>query len=315
MKQHFQVNWINGMKVGSSHFIELENHFINRTQLLTKGSITPVSYGILPSDDKEKSIQRYTLHWNEEKIGFNRDLLALTPDGFLVQIPANSSFNIFKPADGASQYYLVLTVDPYIRMPYGEINEQEIPVRYPFALPDYKFQFLPVTDNVSNVLGNTILPIAKYSGSTLEEDPNFIPPSASIQSHPELTRYYNEVVDVLLKLEKTTQNLLCARVIAHKPLLLNLLEFYSQNKPSLLWYVPYQSPVFLFEKIVQVAGILYNYNEYELKTTKEDEMKTILSKILSLKYNHLDIAMAIRICRTFSDSYTRFLKESSTIPV
>ncbi len=313
MNHYFQVNWINGMKVSSAHFLDMENHFINRSQIIAKGYVNLINYGILPTDDKDKTSPRFSLMLSEEKIRILRELVAISPDGYMVQIPANAEFHLARPADNPPPYYLVMSVDAYTRIPYGEINEQESPLRYPFALPDYKFQFLPIQGNSLHAVGNSIIPIAKFTNTSFDEDRSYIPPSASIQSSPLLVSFYNDILEALLKLEKTAYSLLGSRIIAHKPLLMNLVEYFNLNKASLEWYLQYMPPVFLIEKVVQIASILYTYNEIELKSGKEDEMKRVLSKIISLKYNHLDIASAINVCRTFSDSYSRFLKESAAI--
>jgi hypothetical protein len=313
MDHYFQVNWVNGMKVTSGHFLELENHFINRSQILAKGYVNPVNYGLLPTGDKEKASTRFSLLLREEKIRIHQDLLAVTPDGYLVQIPANADFHLARPADNPPPYYLVLTVDSYSRLPFGEINEQENPLRYPFAIPEYHFQFLPVQGNTFHALGNTILPIAKFPNSSMEEDRSYIPPCASIQSSPTLVSFYNDMLESLLKLEKTAYSLLGARVVTHKSLLMNLVGFFNRNKAALEWYIPYLPPVFLFEKVVEAASIFYTYNEVELKSAREDELSRVLPKIVNLKYNHLDIIAAVNICRTFTDSYSKFLKESSSI--
>jgi predicted component of type VI protein secretion system len=313
MNHYFQVNWVNGMKVSSGHFLEMENHFINRSQILAKGFVNAINYGLLPTAEKDKTSSRFSLLLSEEKIRIHHDLLAVTPDGYLVQIPASTEFPLSRAADNTPPYYLVLSVDSYTRIPYGEINEQESPLRYPFAIPEYHFQFLPVQESTFHTLGYTILPIAKFKNTSLEEDPGYIPPCSSIQSSPTLVSFYNDMLKTLTQLEKTTINLLSARVVAHKPLLMNLIEYFNLNKAAIEWYIPFLPPVFLMEKIVQVASILYSYVEIELKTSREDEMRRILSKIINLKYNHLDIASAVNICRTFSGSYSKFLIESGSI--
>jgi hypothetical protein len=316
MKQYYPVNWINGMKVSSDHFIALENHFINRTQNIVKGIINNLSYGLIPVDDKEKNLPRFSLLIKEEKLRMMRPITAFTPEGHLIQIPADIEFEIQMPGNNPPPYYLVLSVNAYTRISYGEINEQESPLRYPFSLPEYKLQFLPVQSSIFHVLGNTIIPLAKFLNSSFDEDTSYIPPCTSIQSHPTLISLYNELQKCLAKMEQTVHELLKKPLITNKTLLISLIEFFNQNKTAIDWYIQYMPPVFLFEKIVQISSIIYHYNEIEVKQIKDEETWKILGQIINFKYNHLEIAKAVLIGNTFIDSAQRILpKDDSRIRV
>jgi predicted component of type VI protein secretion system len=316
MKQYYPVNWINGMKVSSDHFIALENHFINQSQNIVRGMINNLSYGLIPIDDKEKNLPRFSLLMNEEKLRMLRPLTALTPQGDLVQIPSDIEFDLQKPGNTQPPFYLVLSVNSYNRISYGEINEQESPLRYPFALPEYKIQFLPVQSNTFHVLGNTIIPIAKFSSNSMDEDTSYIPPCTSIQSSPALISLYNEVQKSFARIEQTVYELLKKPLITNKTLLISLVEFFNQNKPAMDWYIQYLSPVFLFEKIVQISSIIYYYNEIEVKQIKDEETRKYLAQIVNFKYNHLEIGKAVSVGNTFIDIAPRILpKDDSRIRV
>jgi hypothetical protein len=316
MKQYYPINWINGMKVTSEHFIALENHFFNRSQIIVKGYINNLTYGLIPDDDKDKNSPRFSLLIVEEKIKFLKGFAALTPEGQLVQIPPDIEVDIQKPGDNPPPYYLVLSVNPYSRIAYGEINEQESPLRYPFALPEYKFQFLPIQSGILHVLGNTIIPIAKFSSSSLDEDTSYIPPCTSVQSHSTLVNLYIELQKMFVKIEQTVYELLKKPLITNKPLLMSLVEFFNQNKTAIDWYIQYQPPVFLFEKIIQIASIIYYYNEIEAKQIKDEEIRKGLIQIVNFKYNHLEISKAVSIANTFINVATKILpKDDSRIRV
>jgi len=88
----------------------------------------------------------------------------------------------------ANQFYIVLTIDPFKRNPYGAIESPETPPRIPFTVPSLSVDLVPVTDVTKNILGPFQLPLGKMSIEDqrvmLEED--YIPPCTSISSHSEL---------------------------------------------------------------------------------------------------------------------------------
>jgi len=142
MNQYYQVNWINGMKINSGHFIELENHFISRIQNSTKGFVNDLSYGLLPSDQETITIPQFSVSLSEKKIRVIRGFSAFTREGYLVQIPAGMDFPLSRPSDDGLVHFLVLNMKPYVRMPFGEINEQESPSRFPYSIAECQFSFL-----------------------------------------------------------------------------------------------------------------------------------------------------------------------------
>jgi len=78
-------------------------------------------------------------------------------------------------------------------MPFGDINEQESPSRFPYSMGEYQFSFLSYNNNAIHSFGPTIIPLIRYSGSSFEEDLNYIPPCSSLRSHPVLAELYKDV--------------------------------------------------------------------------------------------------------------------------
>jgi hypothetical protein len=312
MKQYYQVNWINGMKITSDHFIDLEKHFIYRVRNSIKGVINDMSYGLLPPEDKEINSPRFNLLLNEKKIRVLSDFAMISPGGDFVNIPANLEFELLKPPGEASQYYLVLTIDPYERVPFGEINDLESPLRNPNAIPAYRFHFLARNSNTSNSFGNAIIPVAKYSGSSFEEDDSYIPPCTSVKSHPTLVELCNDVLISFVELERKVFELLKKPNITNKAILINLANFLALNKTALDWYISHQPPVFLFEKIVQLAKVFYNTMEIQNMNYKDD-MKGLLSKVVELRYDHMEISAAVSVTKSFLKNYSKLLPKDDTI--
>lgn len=306
MNQYFQVNWVNGMKITSGHFIELENHFIHRIQSSFRGVVNDLSYGLIPGSDKDRNIPQFSISFGENKIKLLHSLFALSPEGHFIQLPAELEFSIAKPISEASAYYLVISIKPFERIPYGLIDEQESPLRFPESIPEYQFQLIPQNINTNNSFGGCIVPVGKYLGSTFEEDKSYIPPCTSVQSHPALLEAYNTLHAIFNELEKNVLELLSEPNITNRMMLVNLVNFFNENKTAFDWYIPHQPPVFLTEMISKVARIIYYSSEIQ-KAQLKDELKNLLRGIMSFKYDHLEIAKAVANIRLFTDNYLKFL--------
>jgi hypothetical protein len=312
MSQYFQVNWVNGMKITSGHFIELENHFIHRIQSSFKGVVNDLSYGLIPGGEKERNVPQFSISFGENKIKLLNNLYALSPDGHFIQLPADLEFSIAKPISEASAYFLVISIKPFERIPYGLIDEQESPLRFPESIPEYQFQLLPHNVNSIHSFGGCIVPIGKFVGSTFEEDKSYIPPCTSLQAHPALQESYNTLRVAFNDLEKKTLELLGEQNIPNRMMLVNLVNFFNENKTAFDWYVPHQPPVFMFEKVNKVARIIFYSSEIQ-KVQIKDELKNLLQGIMNFKYDHLDISKAVANARLFTDNYLKFLPKQDNV--
>jgi hypothetical protein len=312
MKQYLQVNWVNGMKITSGHFIEMENHFIDRIQHTVSGCINDLSYGLLPVREKETNVPSFLLSLGSNKIKVLQDLSLITPSGNLIQLLSNMEVDILKPASESETYFLVVSVSPFERTPYGEINENETPLRYPHSIPEYHFELLPLHQNLNHVFGEDIVPLAKYNGSFFEEDTSYIPPCTSIQAHPALIEIYNTAMKTMAELEKVVPELLKKQNITNRMLLIDLTHFLDQNKAAMDWYLPYMPPVFLLEKINQVARIIRSSVEIQ-KIQIKDELKSLLQEIIAFNYDHLDIAKSVKMIKSFTENYVKLLPRDENV--
>jgi hypothetical protein len=312
MNPNYQVNWINGMKITSGHFIEMENHFIQRIQSSFRGVVNNISYGLVPVGDLEENIPQFSLSFSENKIRPLHTINAITPDGYFIYLPANLEFSIAKPLVEAAAYYLVISIKPFERIPHGLINEEESPLRFPSVIAEYQFSLVPQNINTLHILGNCMIPVGKYSGTTFNEDKSYIPPCTSIQAHPVLLELYNTLHITFNDLEKKVLELLGKQNISNRLMLVNLINFFNENKTAFEWYIPFQPPVFLIETISKVARIIYFSSEIQNLPFKED-LKVILQALISFEYNHLEIGKAVSFVKSFTDNYLRFLPKSDNV--
>ena len=311
MKQYFQVNWVNGMKITSDHFIELENHVISRLQNLSTGLVNDLSYGLVPSQELETNSPRFSISLTDNKIKALRSFTMITPEGGIIHIPANVDFTFVRPTEESTQYYLVITGDPYSRKRVGQINELESPLRNPNVIPDYIFQLLSTQASSLHALGRSIVPVGKYSGSSLDEDISYIPPCTSVQSHPVLVKLGEDVKNRLSELRRKVEELRKKSNVTNKEMLYELVRFFNLNLTAILWYMNHQPPVFLIEKVHQVAR-LFHFAIITNNLQVREEYSRLLNEFVDFQYNHIEIGQSVEIVRRFVTNLQNFLPKDDT---
>lgn len=312
MKHHFQVNWVNGMKITSNHFIELENHFVHRIQNSLKGMVTPFSYGLLPGDNSGWDIPKFSISFNENKLRSLTSFSAVTPEGFLIEIPANLEFSLAKPITEASSYYLIISIKPFDRVPFGLLNEEEKPLRFPDSIAEYQFQLVARDVSTLHTVGDCVVPVGKFFRSNFEEDKSYIPPCSRVNAHPALMEMYNSLHAVFNDLEKKVLEMLGEQNISNRIMLVNLLNFFSEHKIAFDWHMLYQPPIYTFEMVNQLARTIY-YSSSIQNSHYNDQLNNVLHGIMANRYDHLEIAASIANVRQFTDNYLKFLPKQENI--
>ncbi len=299
MKQHFQVNWVNGMKITSDHFVEMENHFIYRIQNSMSGLVNPLNYGLVPGYPENTASPRFTISLNKDLITILNGIVALTPEGHLIQIPENQTFPLTPPPAPADWFFLVVSGRPFVRAPFGNISPNENPARYPYAMQDYRFEFFAQGPEHFHVLEANKVPVGRYNGLVFEEDKTYIPPCTSLVAHPELISLYKVFQESFSELERKILTLLKTKDHLNNPMLMRMLGFFADHKPAIDHSIPFQPPYALIEKIQQIARIIHYYNKIQ--------NKEVLTDIVDFRYNHFEIKKAVEMAYGFLRSYQQYL--------
>src|SRR6201991_3579969 len=197
------VNWVDGMKLSSAHFIATDQYnqdFVRDTRSLF---LTNYNYGLLPPFTGQRSsfdmevTEKATNHVEIKVRLFN----AITAEGCRIDIDGTANYDnqltynhLFteNTETRSITYNILLSVNPFERVPTGNLDPQDNPPRYPDISRGYSIFLLPAaemapraTDNYYLTIGQLILTNGKITINN-----NFIPPSGSVVSHPALIRYY-----------------------------------------------------------------------------------------------------------------------------
>lgn len=204
------VNWVDGMKTNKEHLVQMENFFIDSIRDNTNIRLTNYNFGILPPYYGEKLSanfeisERITNHievelrcCNAVTIGGCRiDLNPIDPSGYIkvdysIEDDLEKENDSNKP-DATLTWDVILSVNPFHRIPSGIPDPEETPLRHPNAMAEYKLIIKKAGQITAEQLGMNHLIIGRIIriGTRFEVDKSFIPPCTSMSSYPDLISYY-----------------------------------------------------------------------------------------------------------------------------
>ncbi|KLT67184.1 hypothetical protein [Pedobacter sp. BMA] len=200
------INWINGMKLSSSHFTSSDLYLQDFVRDAASLHLNNSNYGFLPpfagyNSSHEIEITEKATNHIEIRVKYCN---AVTPEGCHIDILQSDAMDnlVHNHYFGQSEprnYVILLVVNPFNRVPAGIPDPEESPLRYPELAKAYSIVVLPESEIASQVPDNYFLTIGQvyHENGRLTINRSYIAPSATITSHPALIRYY-ETFSVLL---------------------------------------------------------------------------------------------------------------------
>lgn len=334
--KNMPVNWVDGMKISRRHFQQEENFVSEQVQDALAVQVTPFNFGILPAD---KSLAM------EVQCDFSQQITvdishcnAVTPNGTRIYITPNfaiKAVNHFREI--AEKYalqlaqpqtlYILLSVNSYDRVPYGEPAVDENPPRHPFTRPDIHVDILPVDQIKTLYLGN-ILMLGKitYINGELFFQKEFVPPCSSVNSLPIVKDWYNKFYQSLDSLEHSCHKILeKIKQKGQSNVLTNCISQLSDRtmyqiagvRTYYRWMLPSLAPVYMCEVLMRVLQNLnttlhsFSPNDREEVLNYFNEWTDLLQgniqkqliQTLQLQYDHYDLQ---KMFSTIFQSYSIF---------
>jgi len=349
LNKYNRVNWIDGMKINKDHFIGLENHFTARLNDLFGQQLNYYNYGLLPIKEgsgEKMQLSLITDNQNELRVKINH-CHAVTPAGFRIEITSENRTedyftihnveNIYKSAaDQNDEIFIVVSVDPFARVPFGEADPSAYPLRIPDIVPAYDLHLIPTKQVSGEGPGDNMLILGKINiqNNRPELVKEFIPPCTSIGSHEKLIEFYefiyknisileSNAVKIIYDInEKQSENVLTSIV---SKITETLMHFLSNSIPGFKWFLKSQPPVFIFEFIIKIARVLKN--TFDTRTAEEKEVllnyfseyfdivpsrfKQLLDNTIGLTYDHNEIHSIIEKSEDFVNVISVLFNELS----
>jgi hypothetical protein len=203
------INWINGMKLGKAHFLELQSAVWDSLALSRSLGLNNYSFGILSAaEQSELKIDILVQQPNIIEVEI-KSMLGVTLNGSLIDIePADQLKNSFQLdqlelKDENSKYYAIIAVDKENPQPYGSPKTDEIPVRLPYLKPNYTIDLISENHLSNSAKPTHVIPVAAFliQRGRVKRIDEYIAPSVRLNGSSDALSFYNSYVDFLLKLE------------------------------------------------------------------------------------------------------------------
>ncbi len=351
---YLPVNWIDGMKINKSHFIAQDNATVYRQAQHTSCLMDPLHYGILPPvGGRYNGVKLFISTDNQKRIQVRiQQCRAITAGGYYIEFDEDTALhggNLLAPVvsepvtlrdlrSKSTAFYIVLTIDPYKRIPYGAADPGETPPRIPYTVPALHLDIIPVDDVTKNVLGPTQLPVGKMTVDVqrVMVEENYIPPCTAVSSHPELLeihagleQFYSKMETYALQIiqkifQKKQSNDLS--VVVQK-ICDHIMIFTASQLAELKSVGVLQRPVYTVARASAFARLIKNTIDCYLGTTKEElynyftewcsvsqgQLEETIADLSTLQYDHLDINDAIEKVSVFTKTISRLFYELSKL--
>lgn len=216
---YYPVNWVDGMKIARRHFTETERFTLDHLRDATAVYLRPDNYGLLPATDALGSPAAFELLLNVDMQGEVQARLtqcrAVTAGGARIELTTSSTpltartslaqllatYNLAATED--LRFSIVLTVNPFERVPTGTPALEEVPPRHPYTRPAHELSFVPTSQLAGEASAAFVLVVGelRYAEGELRPVPQFIPPSTALASHPALLQFLYQLDTQLTEIE------------------------------------------------------------------------------------------------------------------
>ncbi len=335
-------NFRDGQKINASHFKAEQDAIIYRQAMHTASLLNEYNYGLLPAiQNNGEGVKLFLSIDNQEQvqvrlqqcmaitrggyyIKFNEDT-ALHGSNFAAAIPVLSvPFNELK--ERASGYYVVITVDPYKRVPHGLADPLEQPARIPFTKPAYHLSLIPEDDATKNSLGLFQLPVGKLKieNQKVLLDEEYIPPCSSMSSHYDLMEIHAGLEQFYADMELYSLQIIQKKLVKKnnkeladiiQKLCENITILTASHLAQLKTLSLHKAPVEFVCMVSSFARTIKNTLDHYLGTRKEElinyctkwcevsqgELERSITTLSNHQYNHLDLNRSFKKISTFTD--------------
>ncbi|MEO8771053.1 MAG: hypothetical protein ABI402_13225 [Ferruginibacter sp.] len=329
-ENHFlPVNWVDGMKINKTHFIAEENALVYQLAQNTSCLLNELNYGLLPILAGGSGLKLFISTDNQKKLQVRvQQCRAITAGGYYIEFNEDTiiqgtslitpvisePFNVKDLKKKSLQFYIVLTINPYKRLPYGLVDVAEIPPRLPYTVPFFSVDLIPVEEVAKNILGAVQLPVGKMSieDQRVFIEEHYIPPCTTVMSHPELLEIHAGLEQFYGKMETYSLQII-QKIIQKKQgnemavivqkLCENILAFTASQLAGLKSSGVVHPPVSMVSKVSSLSRLMKNTIDCYLGAGKEElinyftewcnisqgELERIIIELSNHQYDHLDI--------------------------
>lgn len=344
--KHHAINWIDGMKISQKHFDAQENFIIDTLRDTSSLALNNFNYGLLPTttgkDKKEGVFEIYGTATNDVQL-IIKDCNAITASGYRISLSDyTTSVKLLSSTLNTNKqdvdYYILVCVNPFDKVAFGDLDPEEVPPRQPHTLAKYHIELVEAGLVNTKHAGGNYLIIGKVtlSNSGIKADHDFIPPCTSMQSHYELMQYHTQFRQIIGRLQQYAfkiiqktpnqqQNMAFAQNV--KSLCNALINHYANTYFQFRNIAPEHPPIYMVDIFAQLALHLYNATQsmpaaaleemlnytYEWSEISQHTLLNQLSTVTEINYDHNNCGNHFRDIQNLLNSLERMLSKLSEL--
>ena len=210
--KHFPVNWADGMLIDKQHFIDHDNALYDQVRDGLAQNMTNFNYGLLtPLQGEDKSLQLWVNVEDANAVKIKvLSCRAVTRGGARIEIgkeqdeSVNVPFNVLEAEYDLSdiknqEFDIIIVVNPFKRMPIGAPDPEENPPRHLFTMPQYLIEIVASNQVNRSEFTAFHIPIGRLQAKVgrVKFAEYYVPPCTSLESHPILTKRYQDNITLL----------------------------------------------------------------------------------------------------------------------
>ncbi|MDP4130498.1 MAG: hypothetical protein Q8918_11985 [Bacteroidota bacterium] len=327
---HLPVNWIDGMKISRKHLEETGRYLEERVRDAGALQMTGYNFGILPAE-KSMDLSVFCDAGLNIQIELN-SCKAITSEGSRIQIlPADHPLKVvtnFKdiiarsglPMAQSHTLLIVLSTNPFRRLPTGEPDMEENPPRHPYTKPECRIDlFLADELNINQLADCLVIGRIAFQQGELQVQKDFIPACTVMNSLPSLTGWYQKFRQALESWEQYCMKIV--QKINSKPptqqtnvlagsiqkLSEKMLEQLVKQKIQYQWILGKSAPIHLCVSLLENLQYLQTIQQCFAEKDREEMLNYIAEwtesqagtienqtrRVLQITYSHYDVAQTL----------------------
>jgi hypothetical protein len=298
---HYPVNWVDGMKIARRHFTETDFAAADHLRDATAALLRPDFYGLLPVPNELGSPAAFELLLSVDAQSDVQARLtqcrALTAGGARIDIAPSSAPLTLRTslaqllavfgltATEGLRFSVVLTVNPFERVPTGTPAPDELPPRHPYTRPSYNLSVVPAAQlgSTTDAAFSLVVGELLYAEGALRPVAQYIPPSLALASHPSLLQALHQLDFQLTELETDAFKIIHKvklRADKRSPLADLVRELaertvlaLAQQLTTLRLLAPQQPPSYLLDALLRVAKQVKTSLDMLTEAEREEMLK------------------------------------------
>lgn len=339
------------MNLSAEQFVQTENYFLSAIAENAGHYLTLNNYGLLPSKNKNKLYNGIRV--NEHVTGYIEVQLyncrAITSSGYIIDFDSEEVglplIKQYTPSEDKSigkrdirHWDVILSVDPFNRLPTGEPDPEEVPPRHPDCESSYALYIMPVGDINTMEFGKHHLIIGRLlkDGDSYFVDTDYIPPATCMSAHPELLDYYNAFCSHFISIEKSSK-IIIGKINTHpnrsdlpaniQAMCKDVLQYIAQIYFDLRNTALSASPTLTVSCISGLAHtcfisllLLDNKQKeemlkyfYEWTDIAPGAFEDLIASTLEIIYVHNDLRSIMKHCKQFLSKFTELWERMSRL--